>query len=178
MNSFSFKRIETMSLQSKEVCHNSGVAMNQPNLFDITSPEVFFDSILRVRTRYASKKTKHIEDLLYMIFGLNHLREWIAPGYDYKKEGESTKPEHIFFKQIWELKEFQTIRSICNHSKHLCKPKYGTTITNFSGLLADWDDLQSVTTLAEGTPVSYFVDGNNILQQIDPVIDFYKSKWF
>lgn len=150
--------------------------MSQPKLFNVTSPKDFLDSIVRTRRKYESKKTKYIEDVLFMFLGLNHLREWIAPGYDHKSP--KTTRAHQFYHDIFNnLAEFKIIKSICNHSKHRSTLNYEIT-TIYSDIISDWDDLASVKTLSEGVPISHFVDGKNIIQIIDPVIDFYKSEWF
>ena len=154
------------------------MAINVINLFDIKSPEDFFNSLLRVREKYESKRTKYIEDLLYMILGLNHLREWIAPGYRYDKKKPAVTDEQLFFDRIHnDLEDFKTINQICNHSKHLRAHNH-VVDTNYSNKLSDWDDLSSVESLAEGVPVSYTVDDNDVLEIIDSVIDFYKLNWF
>ena len=149
--------------------------MNEKNLFDIQSAKSFFDSIVNVRKKYSSGNTKNIEQLLYIIMGLNHLREWIAPGYKHKNS--PTKPEHHFFKKIYENQEFKKIKSICNRTKHLSESPYQTTVQH-SDKLADWDNLSAAKTLGSGVPIDYYVEGRNVLDSIDEVIDFYNSNWF
>lgn len=152
--------------------------MSQQNSFDITSAKVFFDSICRVRKKYESKPTKHIEDVLFMVFGLNHLREWIAPNYKY--QDKPVNDDEHFYNDVFNDTNWKIINSVCNHSKHLSSsntPAH-TTTTDYSNKLTDWDDLASVKSLAEGVPVSYFIDGVNVIEIIDKVIDFYKSEWF
>ena len=81
-------------------------------IFDLKTSEDFFNTILRVYDRYQQSNTKDVEDLLYVLMGLNHLREWIAPEYNYKTVAE--KPEEIFYNEIWETSSFQIINSLLN----------------------------------------------------------------
>ncbi len=69
-------------------------------IFDLNTLEEFFQSICRILEQYKVSTAKNIEDLLYILMGLNHLREWIAPGYDWKKPPKEPKEE--FFQSIRE----------------------------------------------------------------------------
>ena len=64
-------------------------------IFDLNTPQEFFNSICRILNRYKSSHAKDIEDLLYVLMGLNHLREWIAPHYDKMKPPKN--PAEDFF---------------------------------------------------------------------------------
>jgi hypothetical protein len=86
-------------------------------IFDLNTPLDFFNSIRQIIKRYKSNKVKDIEELLYIIMGLNHLREWIAPGYDLQKPPKI--PEETFSRAIYNTPSHETIRLLCNHSKHI-----------------------------------------------------------
>jgi hypothetical protein len=52
------------------------------SVFDIETPEQFFHSICSRYRKYqqpVKEGGRTTEDLLYVIMGLHHLREWIAP---------------------------------------------------------------------------------------------------
>jgi len=149
--------------------------MSGQNLFSIQSAKSFFDSIVDTRKKYSSENTKNIEHLLYIIMGLNHLREWIAPRY--KHTDTPTEPAHYFFNDIYKVPEFIIINSICNRTKHLSTSPHETTV-EYSDKLASWNSLNDVKILSNGVPTDYYVDNNNVLSLIDTIISFYDSNWF
>ena len=60
--------------------------------FDISSPDIF--QAIKKSINELDEKFKSTEKLMFIIMGLNHLREWIAPGYDHNKQA---KPRKKFF---------------------------------------------------------------------------------
>ncbi|MCG2813259.1 MAG: hypothetical protein L6245_01120, partial [Thermodesulfovibrionales bacterium] len=124
--------------------------MHKTNIiFDIYSPEEFFYSINNAWKNYRRDKQKSVEILLYVIMGLNHLREWIAPGYNPKcKSGNkcwetpSTDAER-FSKAIYNNASFKIIRSLCNRTKHLKQMKANTS-SNHDVPFDDWSDIDAV----------------------------------
>lgn len=66
------------------------------------------------------------EGLIDTLFPMFHLREWIYQGkkkfYEGKNSSELSREEALD-KKLWELPEYQVIKSLCNHSKHFrCNP--------------------------------------------------------
>ena len=51
-------------------------------VFDFGDAKAFFDSIVRVYNQYKRGFAKSTEDVLFVIMGLNHLREWISPAFN------------------------------------------------------------------------------------------------
>ncbi len=43
-------------------------------IFDLKTSEEFFNTVLRIYDRYQQSNVKEVEDLLYVVMGLNHLR--------------------------------------------------------------------------------------------------------
>lgn len=158
--------------------------MNNTNgVFDIYSPEEFFYSITNALENYKRAKQKSIEILLFTLMGLNHLREWIAPGYNpqYKCgkkhwKTPSTDAER-FSKVIYDNASFKIIRSLCNRTKHLKRIEMNT-YSNHDVPLDDWSDIDAVRNFDKGPASDYFVDGTNIIKIIDEVIDSYRKEWF
>ena len=94
--------------------------MNRPShFFDIESAEQLFDVLTTVGNRFAESGDKRGEDFLLLVFGLVHLREWMAPDYDWKKPAVTA--EEKFYQNIWELEEFKLLQGLCNRSKHMCE---------------------------------------------------------
>ena len=142
-------------------------------LFDIGDADGFFKSIKRRYDAYREGYVKRTEDLLYIILGLNHLREWIAPGYCYKKT-PNTKAER-FYKTIFDTKEFKILNHLANGTKHANAVK-----TSYSGgaPMDEWEvDIDSLESFDMGQPTAYQVDGRNIEEVIKPIIQLYDD-WF
>ncbi|OGS91414.1 MAG: hypothetical protein A2Z95_08955 [Gallionellales bacterium GWA2_60_18] len=143
-------------------------------LFDISSPDEFFRVICRAAKLLRSAQAKETERLLFIIFGLNHLREWIAP--DYKAGLPETSEEH-FFEAIYKLDSFKLLNAICNHTKHL-RPFSGCVETKYGLKISEWPDIDSVASFDDGPPSGYSVDGCDVLDAIDEVTRFYDEEWF
>lgn len=142
-------------------------------VFDIGDGQQFFDSIERCYTFYRSQEIKSTEALLYIIMGLNHLREWIAPGYD-----TSTAPrteEERFSRMVYDDPDHVVIRMLCNATKHATRQV--NTGTDHEGNVLAWPDFLGVADFFKGPPVAHFLDGHQIEVHIEPVLALYRS-WF
>ncbi|MBT4668620.1 MAG: hypothetical protein HOC17_03680 [Candidatus Ruthia sp.] len=146
-------------------------------MFDLKAEDLFFH-VKQAMGKYQESKSKSIEQLFFIIMGLNHLREWIAPGYKYDRESPSpVTKEHKFFVKIYnELPEFKTINASCNGIKHLessqnTDAKYGLKID-------DWGLFDDVQSFDDGPPSKFTVDGVDIEIILKKVIDFYSKEWF
>ena len=151
-------------------------------IFDINSEKILFFLINRTMKRFSGEREKDVTKLLFLIMALNHLREWIAPGY--KKVNGKFPPANTekekFFLDIWECSEFRTINKLCNNTKHIDEEQnpqntyseHGLTIDELEGEIDDLLDFD------KGPAINYFVDGENVIDIINTVIDFYKIEWF
>ena len=121
-------------------------------VFDLFSAQEFFRSIKESYDDYKARGS--MRDLMYVIMGLNHLREWIAPGYkfDHKRQRwpKAIMPEQIFSRMIYSLQDFKLLREVCNKTKHMTK-KISTAV-EYGPTLAEWESLASVNSLARGYP--------------------------
>lgn len=139
--------------------------MNRPShFFDIESADQLFSLLKTVASKLATSEKKRTEDFLLLIFGLTHLREWIAPDYDWKKCAPVT-PEEYFFQEIWKFDEFKFLQALCNRSKHMC-----ATDSAMGVLYKRNSDRRFL--------VGYFADGKDIEEVVRAVIKFYEEKWF
>ena len=143
-------------------------------MFDINSPEAFFRAICRNASDLRNRSAKATDRLLFVIFGLNHLREWIAPGY--RPRGSPTNEKERFYESIYSCPSFELINDICNHTKHL-KP-IGSERTGYGLNIDDWSDIDSVESFDDGPPTSYEIDGKDVLEAVEEVIAFYQQRWF
>ena len=144
------------------------------NIFDLESSEDFFGSVLRVYDGYQRSNEKNIEDLLYVLMGLTHLREWIAPRYNPKDL--PSKPEQDFSKEIYDLPSFTIVRFLCNRTKHM--EKVIATASSHDIPFDEWIDFDAVRNFDLGPVSRYLVDGRDVKEIIDDVIAFYRDKWF
>ncbi len=85
--------------------------------FHLTSANDFFYCLESTLARYKKSKVKRVEDLFFLVMGLAHLREWIAPGYKYKQTAK-TVAQH-FYNDIYKIEDFKTVQALCNGIKHL-----------------------------------------------------------
>lgn len=143
-------------------------------IFDLKSSEDFFGSVLRLYDRYQRSNEKNVEDLLYVIMGLNHLREWIAPGYT--PNDHPSKPEEAFSKEIYNLPSFTIVRFLCNRTKHMKKVIATTSLHDIP--FDEWENIDAVRDFDRGPASQYLVDGRDVIEIIDDVISFYRDKWF
>ena len=155
---------------------NAETQLRKNGIFDIEEPSQFFDSILRVFERYKSSRAKNVEDLLYVIMGLNHLREWIAPGY--RPDTMPQSSAESFYAEIWdEEPNFQTMNALCNRTKHLASVKAQTSSTHDLDI-DEWPDVDSVRSFDLGPASGYQVDGRDVSEVCEEVIAFYQARWF
>jgi hypothetical protein len=145
------------------------------HFFDIESPEQFYSLLKATAQEFSSRRGKSIKVLLLLVFGLTHLREWIAPDYDSRVK--PIQPEEKFYQAIFGLPEFNILRNLCNRSKHMdtrvqaMGPLYG-------GTLDDAPDFDAIMDFDRGPPTAYFVDGRDVEEVISIVIAFYENNWF
>jgi len=150
--------------------------MDEPvRLFDIDSAEAFFRIIRRNAEMLRAARAKETDRLLFIIFGLNHLREWIAPGYH--AGGSPTTPGERLFEDIYTLEPFKILNAICNHTKHL-RFFSGRIETKYNLTIDEWPNIDSIQSIDNGPPSGYYVDGRDVLDAIDEIIQFYNDRWF
>ncbi len=87
------------------------------HFYDIDSADQLFCVLKRVAEGFSSVRGKRTQDLLLLVFGLTHLREWIAPDYDLRRLPQTR--EDAFYEEIFKLEEFNILRLLCNRSKHM-----------------------------------------------------------
>lgn len=153
-----------------------GLYVNRPShFFDIHSPKELFALLRTVANSFSSSRAKRTQDLLLLVFGLTHLREWIAPGYDPKHH--ALTPAETFYQSIFELEEFRTLQGLCNRSKHMSA---GTSImgTLHESTIDDWPDVDAVQNFDRGFPTAFSVDDRDVQDVIQVVIKFYDDRWF
>ena len=125
------------------------------NFYDIESAEQLFGLLKMALDTFASDRGKRTQDLLFLVFGLTHLREWIAPEYDSKRVRRM--PEDEFYEEIFRLEEFNILRLLCNRSKHM-SASVGVMGALYESKISDWSDIDSLSNFDRGAPIAYSVD--------------------
>ncbi|MCI0400058.1 MAG: hypothetical protein L0Y67_03915 [Gammaproteobacteria bacterium] len=150
--------------------------MNRPShFFNVESADQLFGLLKTVASSLATSEEKRTEDFLLLIFGLTHLREWIAPDYDWKERGPVTPEEH-FFQDIYKFDEFKLLKALCNCSKHMCVTDHAMGALYKS--VKDTASSGNSVSKSDRRLVGYFADGKDVEDVIRAVIKFYEEKWF
>lgn len=143
--------------------------------FDLSSPKLFFDAIHRAAADLAASEFKSTERLMFVLMGLNHLREWIAPGYDHHQAPTSYVEK--FFHHIYSVSEYGVIKSLCNCSKHLAAASGSLTMPPPLSI-DEWPEMDAVSNFDQGPVPAYYVDGRDVMDIIDEVVRVYDEEWF
>lgn len=148
---------------------------NADGIFDLENPRDFFESIKSTFKGYKLDHAKDVAMLLYVIMGLNHLCEWIKNS-SYPDQ-QSRAAAQKFYKWIFLQNEYKTIKELSNRTKHL-KRVAEATGSDRGVMMSDWQPLARVKSLALGVAKDYTVDGGNVIDLLETVVDFYESEWF
>lgn len=116
------------------------------HFYDIDSADQLFRLLKRVAEGFSSVRGERTQDLLLLVFGLTHLREWIAPDYDLRRLPQTR--EDAFYEEIFKLEEFNILRLLCNRSKHMSQT-VGVMGTLYGSRIDDSPDIDQSLTLIE-----------------------------
>lgn len=148
-------------------------------MFDIESARELF-AMLRTRFgQYSEELEKSTEDAIFIVLIANHLREWIAPGYNPSNNNwPSAKTDaERFSRRVYEHSDFALVRALANGTKHL-KNSSRTDTMYFNNTM---DDLRlgdvGGQPIMKGIPAAHFVDDRLLETVIDPVMKLY-GEWF
>lgn len=142
-------------------------------MFDV-SPEEFFYTIVHAFTRFRSARAKERADLFYVIMGLNHLREWIAPGYTHKKPAKTQAEE--FYNEVYTCPEWKILNALCNGAKHTGESV--ATDVKYDLPISAWPSFSGVVRFSKGPPSAFYCESRNIEEVFEAVIMFYQARWF
>jgi hypothetical protein len=154
---------------------SAGTSTNS-QFFDINSDEAFFHSLERAALKFRLPKIKDTANVLYLLMGVNHLRDWICHGFNAKEQAPAT-PEQHFYVAIYDLPEFKIVNSLCNRSKHMGRMPYQLE-ARYGAMVSEYPDIGSLFSFENGPPLGYFVDGRDLIEIINVVLRFYRSEWY
>lgn len=144
--------------------------------FDINSDEAFFRSLERATLKFRLSKVKDTANVLYLLMGVNHLRDWICPGFN-AKEQVPTTPEQHFYVAIYGLPEFKIVNSLCNRSKHMGRMPYKLE-ASYGAMVSEYPDIDSLFGFENGPPLGYLVDGRDLIEIIEVALRYYRTEWY
>tara|TARA_Y100000294_G_C8451268_1_gene294773 strand:- start:125 stop:598 length:474 start_codon:yes stop_codon:yes gene_type:complete len=121
-------------------------------------------------------------EIMFLIFSLNHLREWHCPENDHligKNKTEPITAAEVFFCKIYESEEFRMINKVCNGFKHVNKCPDSNIKTK---TLDEWGDMDGVRDFDLGEKPVYIVerengDKENLENAIGNLIATYKKEF-
>lgn len=169
-------------------------------VFGFLAAEDYFYSLNACFNQYltASKTGKPIEprDVFFLVTGLNHLREWIAPNFNDEQSGMSKEcydkavrsggggmsAEVLFFVGIYhECEEFKLLKKTANTIKHRSLRKGSlkaeAEFSDEPDIFAQ-DDVFALNDIMKGFPTSYFINGRRLEDILKAVIGYYEQHWF
>jgi hypothetical protein len=146
--------------------------------FEIQDDVAFFSVLTTTLSSYRSTRAKMPDQLLLLVLGLAHLREWIAPGY--KRGAVAKNAAENFVASLFEFSDYQTIHLLANHAKHqrrMALPEAQTTtcvemVDDRDTPIDSWIDF-------DAGPASAHHYGNCDLSDVlERVASFYRDHWF
>ena len=146
--------------------------------FSVRDDGAFFAILSSTLDSFRTTKAKRPEDLLLLVLGLAHLREWIAPNY--RRESTPKNCAERFAAMLFEDPNYQTVLLLANHAKHQRRHALPSTqMTSFvetideQGIPIDsWPDF-------ECGPASAYQYGDQNLEEIFvAVASLYREQWF
>lgn len=155
--------------------------MKKECIFGVGSDLDFIHMIEKAVRDYEHGNSRSARDLFFIFLALNHLREWIAPTG--KKKCEKKAKDLSAGEQFWQdiyndsSSKFKTLNEVANGIKHIKDVKISTSTTS-SQVMADWDTLAEVPSLAEGATTAHFVEGEPVKNIYGPCLAFYRERWF
>jgi hypothetical protein len=153
-------------------------------IFNLSTASDFLYCLDVALNRYKVTRAKRIQDALFLIMGVTHLREWIAPGYrpTFSNNQPSPTPSNkaeSFYIEIFENSDFKIVKGLCNRAKHLSRRCVATNYThglNFDEIDCPIDDV--LANFDEGPPTGFFVEDMEIGEILNRLLDEYRHKWF
>ncbi|MCE8043934.1 hypothetical protein HOP60_17410 [Halomonas daqingensis] len=91
-------------------------------MFELGGSADLFEEVKKAMVEYCNEPNSRL--FLFLVFSLNHLREWIAGNsaraiQKKVEEGEGLTREESFARGLWEMEEFRVVNLLCNKSKHI-----------------------------------------------------------
>ncbi len=146
--------------------------------FDIRDDSAFFTIVSNTLNSFLATKTKKPEDLLLLVLGFAHLREWIAPNY--KRGAAPRNSAERFAAMLYENPNYKTVLLLANHAKHqrrgalpeIQSTSFVETIDERDTPIDSWLDFDI------GPASSYQYGQRNLEDVFKAVALLYREQWF
>ncbi len=147
-------------------------------IFEIRDDHAFFAVVANTLTTYRSSNAKAPEQLLLLILGLAHLREWIAP--EYRRGAIPKTCAERFVESLFEYPDYQTILLLANHAKHQRRQSLPDTQTTRHVEMFDDRDIpiDSWLDFDLGPASAHLYGERDLLEIFESVAAFYREHWF
>lgn len=161
--------MERLSLQKADMSRG---------FFEIKDEHQFFSIIERTLESYQETRAKYPEQLLLLVLGLAHLREWIAP--DYKKGSTPKCNAEIFSANLLENHDYQKILALANHTKHQRRPTLPhESKSEFIDPIDDRDiPIDSWMDFDSGPASKHYYDNKDVLEYFISITSLYEDYLF
>lgn len=147
-------------------------------LFEIRDATAFFAIIAETLHEFRSTNAKKPAQLLLLILGLAHLREWIAPGF--KRGAQPANRSERFVEHLWANSDYQTISRLANHAKHQRRAALPEVQTTYHVKLIDDRDtpIDSWLDFDKGPASSNEYGERDLEDMFSALVNFYEREWF
>jgi hypothetical protein len=150
--------------------------IGSPGFLDFDLPEQLFAALERAIQRYKNARIKAIEDALFLVLGLTHLREWIAPGF--RGQRAPKYPDERFSERLFQLESYEVLRNVANHAKHQARDHDVAVTSVHYADIDDWPEIDKVTSFDEGPVGGYYIENRELSELFEDVLGFYREQWF
>jgi len=146
--------------------------------FDIRDDSDFFMIVTNTLKSFLETNTKRADQLLLLVLGLAHLREWIAPAY--RRGGIPKTAGERFAAMLFENPNYQTVLLLANHAKHQRRDALPETQTTWFVETFDERDtpIDSWLDFDQGPASSYQYGQRNLVDVFKAVASLYEQHWF
>ena len=150
--------------------------IGSPGFLDFDVPEQLFAALERTFQCYLTSPVKVIEEALFLVLGLAHLREWIAPGFKGKRKPRI--PAERFSEALYSLESYRILLDVANHAKHQ-NTNHDLTITSTHyDNIDEWPDFDSANSMDAGPVAEYWIGKRKLADIFEETLRFYRDHWF
>lgn len=147
-------------------------------IFELRDARVLFQLLEITLDHYESASAKSTKDAMFLLFGLCHLREWIAPGFKFDGRAKPLTAEERFGVALFQhCACFRQMLDVWNGAKHRSGGAgqtgvtYGLDLDQRDTSVDDWLDFD------QGPASDFEIDGRPLASILGPVLGFYRT-WF
>jgi hypothetical protein len=156
-------------------------------IFDVIDARRLFVILKAEFEIWIQDREHHTAEAISLILMTNHLREWIAPGYNPDRKGRwrpdpPVTPEQRFSREVYNDPNFKIVRAIANGTKHAKERQESTPHSSSVKYAPGTEGLLHLGSVGgeeifTGIPIEHLVDNQPLETVLAPIIDLYR-RWF